>query len=73
MIGPLLFLIYINDLSEDIKLPSKLFADDTKVTTCATFANVSVRVLLFIALNYFAADRVFAGWSSSGAPGRCNG
>ena len=31
LLGPLFFLIYINDLSEDLTLNPKLFADDTSL------------------------------------------
>ena len=31
VIGPLLFLIYVNDIPESLKCTSKMFADDTKV------------------------------------------
>ena len=31
VLGPLLFLLYINDMPDDILSPIKIFADDTKV------------------------------------------
>ena len=32
ILGPLLFLIYINDLPENLKLSAKFFVDDTSLT-----------------------------------------
>ena len=34
VLGPLLFLIYINDIVEDIESVIKLFADDTSMYLC---------------------------------------
>ena len=31
VLGPLLFLVYVNDLPEAVACPVKMFADDTKL------------------------------------------
>ena len=43
--GPLLFLIYINDLPNKLKSNAKLFADDTFLFTIAKDENESANVL----------------------------
>ena len=40
-LGPLLFLIYINDLSDDLKSECKLFADDTSLFSAVNDINTS--------------------------------
>ena len=40
-LGPLLFLIYINDLSDDLKSECKLFADDTSLFSVVNDINTS--------------------------------
>ena len=44
-LGPLLFLIYINDLSTEIKSNAKLFADDTSLFIIIKDKNESANVL----------------------------
>ena len=41
IIGPLLFLIYINDLSDDLSTYAKLFADDTSLFPIVCNINTS--------------------------------
>ena len=41
VLGPLFFLIYINDLTKDISSTSKLFADDTSIFSNANDITIS--------------------------------
>ena len=45
ILGPLLFLIYISDLPENLKSPAKLFADDTSLFSTVYNATESANLL----------------------------
>ena len=45
ILGPLLFLVYINDLPNELKSSAKLFADDTSLFTIVKDKNESAKIL----------------------------
>ena len=45
VLGPLLFLIYINDIVEDIESVIKLFADDTSMYLCLENPHIRAEIL----------------------------
>ncbi len=45
VLGPLLFLIYINDLTDKISLNIRLFADDSSLFLKITDVNLAHRIL----------------------------
>ena len=45
VLGTLLFIIYINDIVEDIESDIKLFADDTRLYLCLESPHIRVEIL----------------------------
>ena len=45
ILGPLLFLIYINDLSDNLTISAKLFADYTSLFSVVHHVNISAKEL----------------------------
>ena len=45
MLGPLFFLVYINDLVDDLSSDAKLFADDTSLFTIVYDENIAAEQL----------------------------
>ena len=45
ILGPLLFLIYINDLSDNLTSNAKVFADDTLLFSVVHYVNTSAKEL----------------------------
>ena len=45
ILGPLLFLIYINDLSDNLTISAKLFADYTSLFSVVHDVNISAKEL----------------------------
>ena len=54
VLGPLLFLVYINDLSNELKSNAKLFADDTSLFSVPAIAVSSCRVRTCFFLHNFS-------------------
>ena len=48
ILGPLLFLIYINDISQNLESDVKLFADDTSLFSAVYDSNLSAESLITI-------------------------
>ena len=45
ILGPLLFLVYINDLPNELKSNAKLFPDDTSLFTIVKYKNESANIV----------------------------
>ena len=46
MLGPLFFLVYINDLVDDLSSDAKLFADDTSLFTIVHDESIQAEQLI---------------------------
>ena len=55
VLGPVLFLLFINDISSSIQSSPRLFADDSEVVYREVLAGLPSSPLIFHSLRYFAS------------------
>lgn len=72
VLGPLLFLLYINFLTYDINLPTKIFADDLKLYfTITSSLSTTVQDMLIGQCDVNTWHKVPSSWSLSMNANKC--